>query len=152
MKISIISIGRFKNGFEKEFFNTYQTRLYRWPLSLIEITHKKNLAIPQQKTYEAELIKEKLSEKSFLIALDEHGVHMPSEKFAYFMKDTLEKNPHITFLIGGAHGLDASLLGLCAKKIALSAMTWPHMVVRGMLAEQLYRASSILDNHPYHKA
>jgi 23S rRNA (pseudouridine1915-N3)-methyltransferase len=87
-----------------------------------------------------------------LIALDVKGGSLSSEKLAAMMRDWLDSGRDIAFVIGGPDGLSDELLQRAEQKISLSALTFPHALVRVMLLEQLYRAWSILNNHPYHRA
>jgi len=90
--------------------------------------------------------------KSAVIVLDERGVNVSSRKFAMMLNDlqsTGAKNA--AFLIGGADGHDGKITAMADHSIAFGAATWPHMLVRTMLAEQLYRAMTILAGHPYHR-
>ncbi|NWH08663.1 MAG: 23S rRNA (pseudouridine(1915)-N(3))-methyltransferase RlmH [Alphaproteobacteria bacterium] len=88
-----------------------------------------------------------------LILLDEAGEDLPSAAFAARLRRHLDGGTSdLVFVIGGADGHDAELLGQPHEKIALGRATWPHLLVRAMLAEQIYRALSILSGHPYHRA
>jgi 23S rRNA (pseudouridine1915-N3)-methyltransferase len=87
-----------------------------------------------------------------LIALDVKGNHLSSEKLAAMMRDWLDTGTDIAFVIGGPDGLSEELLQRAERKISLSKLTFPHALVRVILVEQLYRAWSILNNHPYHRA
>jgi 23S rRNA (pseudouridine1915-N3)-methyltransferase len=88
-----------------------------------------------------------------IVALDEHGKSMGSEAFAALLARWRDEGkPAVSFLIGGADGLDPELLNAGALALSFSPLTWPHQLVRIMLAEQLYRATTILAGHPYHRA
>jgi 23S rRNA (pseudouridine1915-N3)-methyltransferase len=91
-------------------------------------------------------------EGALLIALDVSGKRISSEMLATMMRDWLDTGTDIAFIIGGPDGLSEELLKRAAQKISLSDMTFPHALVRVMLVEQLYRAWSMLNNHPYHRA
>lgn len=86
------------------------------------------------------------------VALDLGGDSPDSEAFAAMLARWEDAGRTPCFLIGGAEGLDPSVLARADCRIALGPMTWPHFLVRGMLAEQLYRAQAIRQNHPYHRA
>ena len=103
------------------------------------------------KKKEAEAILQQLSNTDYLVALDERGRQMTSEALAAFINArTNESVRRLIFLIGGAYGLDESVLKAAKHKWSLSDLTFPHQVVRLILAEQLYRAFSILRNEKYH--
>lgn len=101
---------------------------------------------------EALRIREALPKRATLIVLDERGEDLSSIAFAANLTRWRAGGDPVAFLIGSADGLDASLKSEAALLLKLSAFTLPHGLVRVMLAEQLYRASSILENHPYHRA
>jgi len=87
------------------------------------------------------------------VALDERGTVEASEKFAARVGRWRDGGTRtLSFIIGGADGHGERVLKKANHRLSLGAMTWPHMLVRGMLMEQLYRAHSILTNHPYHRA
>ena len=95
----------------------------------------------------------RLSSFSRLIALDMRGKSLSSEDFAALLSRWRDEGAgDLAFAIGGAEGLDDTLCAAAALTLSLGAMTWPHMLVRVMLAEQLYRAQTILTGHPYHRA
>ena len=87
------------------------------------------------------------------IALDEHGRTMPSAQFAgQLARWRDDGRPAVSFVIGGADGLDPSFVRTVDLTLSFSPLTWPHQLVRIMLAEQLYRTTTILSGHPYHRA
>ena len=102
-----------------------------------------------RKTEEARAL---ASSEATLIALDERGKAIGSEDFARrIARWRDESRPALAFLIGGADGLDPDLVGRAELPLSFSPLTWPHQLVRIMLAEQLYRATTILSGHPYHR-
>jgi 23S rRNA (pseudouridine1915-N3)-methyltransferase len=103
------------------------------------------------KKKEGELILDWLENEDYLVALDEHGKSMTSEKLATFLQSRAnESNKRVVFLIGGAFGLDDSILKRANYTWSLSDLTFPHQLVRLILAEQIYRACTILRNEKYH--
>ncbi len=87
-----------------------------------------------------------------VMALHETGASMTSTDLAGWIGALRDSGtPHLTFLIGGADGLDPALLRRADRMLSFSALTWPHQLVRIMLAEQLYRVTTILSGHPYHR-
>lgn len=153
MKISIISIGKFENSPHKLVFDTYLKRL-KWKIELKEYDLKNahNLSVEKIKEGEGELILKALKPSSKLIALDEKGKQFTSLDFSKLIAGfALEGSSDLSFVIGGSAGLSAEVLKKAHLKISLSAMTFPHLMVRAILMEQLYRAQSIIAGHPYHR-
>lgn len=152
MRLTIIAVGREKAGPGREIFDTYAKRL-PWSLELREVEEKRALPPPQLKAREAELLRAAVPAGAAIVALDGRGRTLTSEDFAARLAGWRDDGRReAAFLIGGADGLDAAILEAADLTLSLGAMTWPHMLVRPMLAEQLYRAWSILEGHPYHRA
>ncbi|MGB0681458.1 MAG: 23S rRNA (pseudouridine(1915)-N(3))-methyltransferase RlmH [Magnetovibrionaceae bacterium] len=151
MKTTLIAVGRLKRGPEADLLDAYAKRL-KPRLTVIEVEDKRKLDVAERRRREAELIGHHLSDNAYLIALDERGKALPSETFAdEIAKIRDQGRAELVFVIGGADGLDQSLRKRADKILAFGPATWPHMLVRVMLAEQLYRAQSILAGHPYHR-
>ncbi len=151
MQITIISVGRLKQGPEKQLIDIYLKRC-PWPVSVIEVEERRPVKGPERMAREGELILTALPEGGHVIALDERGRAMASRDFAHMIRDRRDQGlSHLTFLIGGADGYDPKVTARAGSLLSLGVMTWPHMMVRAMLCEQLYRASCILSGHPYHK-
>ena len=103
------------------------------------------------KKKEGTLILENLSREDYLVALDEGGKTFSSESLARFLQSRAnESTRHIVFLIGGAYGIDKSVLERANLVMSLSSLTFPHQLVRLIIAEQVYRACTILKNEKYH--
>lgn len=150
MRLTLIAVGRAKRGPEQELFNSYRKRLNPG-LDLVEVEEKRPLSGAELKAREAELIAAKIPDGAFLIALDERGKPASSRKFAEKLGDLRDGGRDIAFIIGGADGLDESLRARADMILGFGPQTWPHMLVRAMLAEQVYRGQSILAGHPYHR-
>lgn len=153
MRITIVAIGRFENSDHKLVFQTYLKRL-KWKVALKEFDLKNshNLAVDQIKKGEGELIAKAIKSSSKLIALDEGGKSFSSKQFAKMISDfAIKGDSDLSFVIGGANGLAEEILQKADVKISLSAMTFPHLMVRSILVEQIYRAQSIIEGHPYHR-
>ena len=152
MKIKIISIGNKMPSWINEAFDSYISKLDRdFSPQLIEIKPEKNFdSVEQKKLSEAEKILSHL-DKEFLIVLDEKGLQFSSQELAQKLKHWSEHFKHITFIIGGADGIHDNILHKANLTWSLSKSTFPHAFVRVLIAEQLYRAHSILENHPYHR-
>ncbi len=155
MRMTLIAVGRAKPGPVRDLYDHYAERLGHGPLgelTLKEVEERRPLSPEERKRREAELLLGALPKGARLIALDERGKSLASNDFAALLgrwRDEGARN--LAFAIGGAGGLDASVREAAALTLALGPMTWPHMLTRALLAEQLYRAQSILSGHPYHR-
>lgn len=107
----------------------------------------------QRKQEEAGLMLEALKPAAVLVALDENGRDHASPQFAEFLRAAMEKGaPQLAFAIGGPDGHGEMLLERADLTLRMGRMTWPHQLARVMLAEQVYRAITILNGHPYHRS
>ena len=154
MRIAIVAVGRLKSGALADAFADYAKRLKagRVELQMIEVEERRRLAGPELMAREAVLLSAAIPRGARLIALDGRGKPLSSEAFAAQLGRWRDGGDALAFVIGGADGLDASLRDRADMILSLGAMTWPHLLARVMLAEQLYRAQSILSGHPYHRA
>jgi len=152
LKIKIISIGNKMPAWINEAFDSYMSKLDRdFTIQLIEIKPEKKFdSIDQKKLSEAEKILSHV-DKEFLIVLDEKGLQFSSQELAQKLKHWSEHFKRITFVIGGADGIHEDILHKANLTWSLSKSTFPHAFVRVLITEQLYRAHSILENHPYHR-
>jgi 23S rRNA (pseudouridine1915-N3)-methyltransferase len=154
LKFRIVAVGRMKAGPEKALFDLYAARV-RPAITIAEVEEKRPLSSAELKTREAELLLAALDDakgKRAVVALDERGKALASRDFAQRLQRFEDDGAsEIAFLIGGADGHGAAVLERADLKLSLGAMTWPHLMVRAMLAEQLYRAQQILAGHPYHR-
>lgn len=155
MQVTLITVGRLKNGPEKQLIDTYLKRC-PWPVNLIEVEERRPIKGAERKAREGDLIRKALKDHGgpnpYIIALDERGKTMRSPKFADLIQKRKDAGTApLVFLIGGAEGYDPALKEQAHSLLSLGEMTWPHMMARAMLCEQLYRASCILAGHPYHK-
>jgi 23S rRNA (pseudouridine1915-N3)-methyltransferase len=122
------------------------------PPTIVEIEERRRLPVAMLKKREAELILAALPPRCPLVALDERGAAWPSRALADRIAAWRDHGlPELAFAIGGADGLDGTVLERAAATWSLGPLTWPHLLVRGMLLEQLYRAQQILAGHPYHR-
>lgn len=149
-RIAIVAVGRLKPGPERDLYDHYAARLRPAPL-VTEIAEARGSAAEVRRR-EGAAILAAIPDGALLVALDLGGMQPDSEGFAGLLQRWAETGKPIAFVIGGAEGLDPTVLARAAHRIALGHMTWPHFLVRGMLAEQLYRAQAIRQNHPYHRA
>ncbi|MBL4615493.1 MAG: 23S rRNA (pseudouridine(1915)-N(3))-methyltransferase RlmH [Magnetovibrio sp.] len=151
MRTHLIAVGRMKPGPERELYSHYAARLNPAP-QMREVEEKRNLPAPKLKVRESELLLAAIPDGAHVVAMDEKGRQMGSLKFAKTLGNWRDEGVRdVAFLIGGADGLDKAVLQRANLTLSLSDMTWPHMLVRGLLAEQLYRANAILTGHPYHR-
>ncbi|MEN8196737.1 MAG: 23S rRNA (pseudouridine(1915)-N(3))-methyltransferase RlmH [Pseudomonadota bacterium] len=151
MDVIIAAVGRIRRGPAKDLFEDYVKRL-TWKVTLKEVDERGPLRAEALKRKEAELILAALPERAFTVALDERGKQYSSTDFARQIGRWREQTGGpLAFVIGGADGLHQSVLDAADATLSLGAMTWPHRLARCLLAEQLYRAQSILSGHPYHR-
>ena len=155
MKISFWSIGKPHESDVKEGIEEFTKRASKYfPVQWNIIPVPKNAAMLSEadlKKKEADIILNLLKEDDYLIALDERGKELTSEGLAQFVQlRANESRKQLVFLIGGAFGLDERVLKEAKYKWALSQLTFPHHLVRLILAEQVYRACTILQNEKYH--
>jgi 23S rRNA (pseudouridine1915-N3)-methyltransferase len=146
----LIAIGRLRGGPEAELFERYNTRL-RPRLTVAELAEAKGTPAVVKRKEGAALLAA-LPRDAFVVPLDLGGHAPDSETFAGQISRWAALPRTVAFLIGGAEGLDASVIGRADYVLSLGAMTWPHFMVRAMLVEQLYRAQAIVQGHPYHRA
>lgn len=156
MRITIAAVGRGKGDPAQDLFERYAGRLTRGPLgplSLTEIHLRGNLPPDESRRREGARLLAVVPQDARLVALDERGEALDSAAFAARLGRWREQGVGaVAFLIGGAAGLDPALRARADAVLSLGPMTWPHLLVRALLAEQLYRAASILSGHPYHRA
>jgi 23S rRNA (pseudouridine1915-N3)-methyltransferase len=151
VKLLIACVGRAGRGPERDLYEHYAGRI-RWPLVLREVEEKRPLPAAQLVQREGELLLQAAPAKAVLVALDRRGQALGSEGFADRLARWRDNASDLAFLIGGAEGHGEALLQKCALVLSFGAMTWPHLLARAMLAEQLYRAQQLLAGHPYHRA
>lgn len=158
MRIAIACVGRMKSGPERELVSRYLDRATASgkPLALTgfdvsELAESRAGSAAARKVEEAKGLRAALPE-GIVVALDERGKALGSEAFAGFLSRWRDEGrPSVSFVIGGADGLDPDFVRSADLTLSFSPMVWPHQLVRIMLAEQLYRATTILSGHPYHR-
>lgn len=153
-QIHIFSVGRWKKGPEKTLYEHFQDRL-QWNVMLHQLDDKaSSFLTPQQvqQNQAEKLLKALAKNNSFYrIALDERGQQLTSTELATLIQQCFNRSQIPAFLIGGDHGLRADLVTSSKQTLAFGKATWPHLLILGMLMEQLYRAQQILIGHPYHR-
>jgi 23S rRNA (pseudouridine1915-N3)-methyltransferase len=153
VRVLIAAAGSWRHAPERASFEEYLRRT-PWKITLQECTPKPTGNTEKDKLAEAEKLL--ASAERFgaerRIALDEHGKMLTSKAFAAQLGAWRDQGAgSVVFFIGGHHGLAEEVRKRCDLTLAFGAMTWPHLLARLMLAEQLYRASAILSGHPYHR-
>jgi 23S rRNA (pseudouridine1915-N3)-methyltransferase len=151
LKLLVVAVGKARGGPEARLVQDYAGRL-RWPLEMREVEERRPLPPADRTAREGRLLLDAVPAGAHVVALDGVGRTLSSEAFAAHLGRVRDGGTRaVAFLVGGADGHDAAVLDRADLVLSLGAMTWPHMLVRPMLAEQLYRAQSILDGHPYHR-
>ena len=155
MQIDVIAVGKKMPAWIETAIKEYTKRLPKTiQFKLIEVTpavRSKNNSADNYKQQEQQKIEAALNRNSTIIALDEKGKSLNSQKLADQLQTWIDENQHISLIIGGADGLSEELKNKANQTWSLSEMTLPHGLVRVMVVEQLYRAWSITQNHPYHR-
>src|SRR6185312_14016232 len=152
MRLSLIAVGRLKPGALDALAQHYAERI-QWPLSVREVEEKRKLPAQEMIEREGALLLAALPPSAVLVALDERGRHMTSAAFAERVGRWRDAGTSdLAFVIGGAGGLAEAVRERAQLVLSLGAMTWPHLLARGLLLEQLYRAQQILAGHPYNRA
>lgn len=159
MRITVLAIGRIKSGPEADLVKRYVKRfdgaaraLGLAAIKIIELPESRDGNVAVRKQDEAARLLAKAGEDVVLVALDEHGASPSSSGFADMIAKHRDDGARdITFVIGGPDGHGESVLTAARETIALGAMTLPHGLARVVLIEQLYRAATILNGHPYHR-
>ncbi len=159
MKIDIACVGKLKSGPEQVLFERYMRRsvssgvqLGFTGFSLKEYPESRAASSTLRKQQEAELFLKLAKKGGTIIALDEHGSDLSSEQFAKLLANHRDEGTgELIFSIGGPDGHGTQLLKHAKNTIRFGKMTWPHQIARILLAEQIYRATTILSGHPYHR-
>jgi 23S rRNA (pseudouridine1915-N3)-methyltransferase len=147
MRLAIIAVGRMRDKAEKALYERYGAGI-----ALNEVEEKRKLPAAELKRAEAQLIRNAIPKGAITVALDRRGRTLSSEELAERVTRWQREGKTVAFIIGGAEGLDDSLRDSTDFVLSLGAATWPHMLARIMLVEQLYRACAIISGHPYHRA
>ena len=155
MKITLLTVGKTDKDWVKQGLDIYVSRLKHYiPFVMTEIPELKNvssLSTEQIKTKEGELILKNVKPNDDVILLDERGKQYTSVELAKVLQDKISYiGKDITFVIGGAYGFSQEVYSRANSKISLSKMTFSHQMVRAIVAEQIYRAFTIIRGKPYH--
>ena len=155
MRIAIVSVGHKMPAWIQEGFREYVKRMP--PEIRVELTELKpevrdpGKTSEKAKTLEGERILAAIPEGALTIALDERGKSVSTQGLSVMLAGWMRDGSQPVFIIGGADGLSEAVKDRASKLVSLSTLTLPHAIVRVVLAEQLYRAWSILAKHPYHR-
>lgn len=159
VKITLICVGRLKEEAERAIVARYLERfrgigagLGFAPPEIIELSESRAANATQRKSAESSEITKKIPPNARIFALDEHGKSIGSEDFARLLAEYRDESVrNLMFVIGGPDGLDPAFSKAAQLKLSLGRFTFPHGLARAILAEQLYRAATILAGHPYHR-
>jgi 23S rRNA (pseudouridine1915-N3)-methyltransferase len=155
MRVRLIAVGSRMPKWVREAYEDYITRLGSGlKISLTEIDPgPRSAGRPPQKAMEAESQKllAAVRKDDYVVALDERGTEMTTRELAAWLKSRMQDGRDLAFLVGGPDGFAPEVLTRSDFKWSLSRLTFPHALVRVVLAEQLYRAHGVLANHPYHR-
>lgn len=153
-QIHIFSIGKWKKGPEQALYDHFHARM-KWQVTLNQLDDKAAafLTPDQVRDNQATKLLPLLAKNptAFRIALDENGQQLTSQQLAKQCQQCFNQSLIPTFLIGGDHGLQPDIVKNAHLTLSFGKVTWPHLLVLGLLSEQLYRAQQILAGHPYHR-
>lgn len=159
MRLSVLAIGRLKAGPEKTLADTYRERAEALGrkagitrFTVADQAESQQATPAARMEEEARFFAEALRPRSFAIVLDERGQNLTSPAFSTLLRRQIDGGtPEVAFLIGGPDGHAQATRDQAGLLLSLGAMTWPHRLARVMLFEQIYRALTIMVNHPYHR-
>lgn len=154
MQIVVAVVGKPRDAALAAAIHEYEMRAARyWPLEVREVREESARAASsdQVRTREAERLASKLPAAAHVVACEQGGQSMTSESFAAWLQGLREEARDLAFVIGGAYGLGQAIQSRANRKLSLAAWTLPHELARLVLAEQLYRAGTLVRREPYHK-
>jgi len=159
MHISVLAVGRLKAGPEKLLADDYGTRIEELgrkagisKVKIAETAESRGQTAAARRTEEALFFAKVEQPRTFTVVLDERGKSLASASFADLLRRQIDGGTdNLAFLIGGPDGHAPSIRERAGLLLSLGPMTWPHRLVRVMLLEQIYRAVTIMVNHPYHR-
>ena len=154
MRIVVAAVGKPRDGALAAAIHDYEARAARyWPLEVREVREESGRSLPpeQVRRRESERLTAKLPAGAYVVACEQGGLTMTSEEFAQWLQRRREEARDLAFVIGGANGLGDAVRTVTTTRLALAPWTLPHEVARLVLAEQLYRAGTIVRREPYHK-
>jgi 23S rRNA (pseudouridine1915-N3)-methyltransferase len=155
MKFKLVAVGTRLSDWINAGFDEYARRLPKeTPFELIEVAAAQRRGVPVERLRQEEGAKllSKVSVRDHVVALNVTGRALSTEDLAVKMENWRMNGGDVVFLVGGADGLDEACLTRADEQLSLSSLTFPHGLVRVILAEQIYRAWTLLAGHPYHRA
>ena len=154
MRLVVAVVGKARNQALGDAIRDYETRAARyWPLEVHEVKEERGSASPPARVREQEgaRLAEKIPGSARTVACEPGGKDLDSQQFAEMLRTARDQDRDLAFLIGGAHGLAADLAAGSQMRLSLAPWTLPHELARLVLAEQIYRAGTIVRGEPYHK-
>jgi len=155
MKVRLLTVSQRQPGWVVEGCAEYQKRLPRaWQFQILEIKPEQRTSgatMQRVQKGEADRIRNAIPKGALLVVLDERGDSWSTEQFAEKIEGWQQLGRDLVFVIGGADGIDPELRKAADHRLSLSRMVMPHGLVRVVFVEQLYRAATVIDGHPYHK-
>jgi 23S rRNA (pseudouridine1915-N3)-methyltransferase len=159
MRVTIIGVGRLKDDAERVLVDRYLERLKGarsvglGPVTEKELPEARQSAATERQNFESQRLLKLAEGADSIVVLDEQGTPLTSNAFAKWIGAERDRGvKHMAFLLGGPDGHGAQVFAAASLRLSLGPMTLPHGLVRAVIAEQLYRASTILAGHPYHRA
>ena len=153
MEIKLIVVGKTKSSELVRLINEYVKRINfykKFKIIVVNSLKSKKNSEKEIKKFEGENILKSVKKNELIFLLDENGKSFNSRKFADFLSNKFKTNKSIVFVVGGAHGFSNEIKQKSNEIISLSEMTFSHQIIRLFFTEQLYRALTIINNHPYH--
>ena len=153
MNIKLLYIGKNKNNNIETLIENYEDKIKHFINFKIQCLKTKNKSSQKSSIikFDSEIIFKNLKKEDIIILLDEKGKDFNSMEFSKFLEERMIRGvKNLTFVIGGAYGFSKELREFAKNKISLSKMTFSHQMIRLFFCEQLYRAFTIIKNHPYH--
>jgi len=153
MEIKLIVVGKTKSSELVRLINEYVKRINfykKFKIIVVNSLKSKKNSEKEIKKIEGENVLKSLKKNELIFLLDENGKSFNSRKFADFLSNKFKTNKSIVFVVGGAHGFSNEIKQKSNEIISLSEMTFSHQIIRLFFTEQVYRALTILNNHPYH--
>ena len=158
MRLAVAAIGRLKAGPERELVTRYASRIEKSarPLGIagldqVELTESRAAETDLRKRSEAAELEKRLSAFQTVICFDERGKSIDSVAFADMIRTALDEGKNVACIVGGPDGLDGAFRETAQHVVSFGGLTMPHQLVRVLVMEQLYRATTILSGHPYHR-
>jgi 23S rRNA (pseudouridine1915-N3)-methyltransferase len=153
MEIKLIVVGKTKSSELVRLINEYVKRINfykKFKIIVVNSLKSKKNSEKEIKKFEGENVLKNIKKNELIFLLDENGKSFNSRKFADFLSNKFKTNKSIVFVVGGAYGFSNEIKQKSNEIISLSEMTFSHQIIRLFFTEQVYRALTILNNHPYH--